>query len=266
MMKKRIFLGILAWGLVLYLSGSIYAQGFKPGTEPDNFRGIKWGTNIHSLPEMKFDTGSHIIPIKSYVRENDILMVGDASLSSVSYVFYKDQFCESNIRFQGWDNFYKIKQTAFSIYGEGEKTNEFIEKFRWEGPNVIVHLEYSEKTEKGFMSWVYWPIMKLIATVPYDKEKTKEEQEEFEILEVKYREVERSENYVTVAWLVKVQNNTNAAKEVLVEVQFLDVDGFELVYGNETAVLRPGEITTVTNTEMIKRDIYPQIKSIRARF
>jgi hypothetical protein len=114
------------------------------------------------------------------------------------------------------------------------------------------------------MIWMYVPIM--MEKSRDEEERAKEGQKEFEILEVKYREVERSENFVTVAWLVKVQNNTNAAKEALVEVQFLDVDGFELESDNEWAILRPGEITTVTDTVMIKRDIHPQIKSIRASF
>lgn len=263
-MKKR-FLGILALGLVfLYLSGSNYAQGFKPGTEPDNFRGIKWGTNIHSLPEMKFVSEPQE-GVKFYKRENDKLMVGDASLSSLYYIFYTDRFCGSTIDFQGWGNFDKIKQTAFSTYGEGEKPNESIEEFRWLGTNVLVQLKYSETTEEGIMFWSYLPISKEMTVTDRDeKERAKEGQEEFEILEVKYREVERSENYVTVSWFVKVQNNTDTNKKVFIKVQFLDGDGFELAFDIEMTSLRPRVATNITKTLMIKRDIYPQIKSIRA--
>ena len=88
--------------------------------------------------------------------------------------------------------------------------------------------------------------------------------QDLEILEVKMRETEQSANYITVSWLVKVQNNTDTAKEVLVRVQFVDDDGFELESGNEWVVLRPGAITTVTDTVMIPADIYPQIKGIQA--
>ena len=265
--SQRILLVMLFFGLLfIYLSGSIYAQGFKPGTEPDNFRGIKWGTNIHSLSEMKFVSEPQE-GVKFYKRENDKLMVGDASLSNLWYVFYKDRFCSSSIDFQGWGNFDKIRQTAFSTYGEGEKLNESLEEFRWVGPNVLVQLKYSEKTEEGIMAWSYLPIMKkLIATDSDEKEKTKESQEGFEILEVKYREVEHWDDYVTVAWLVKVQNNTDTTKKVWVKVQFLDGEGFELAFDLQEVSLRPGVVTDITHTRMLNRAIYQQIKNIRASF
>jgi len=266
-MKKRIFLGMLLFWLVfICLDDSIYAKGFKPGTEPDNFRGIKWGTNIHSLPEMKFLVETEE-GVKFYERENDKLMVGDASLSYLRYVFYKDRFCGTNIEFQGWSNFDKIKQIAFSTYGEGEKLNESIEAFRWLGTNVLVNLEYSETTEEGKMYWIYIPIdMEMTVTDREEKEKTKEGQEEFEILEVKYRLVDEElwEDYVVVSWLVRMQSNNNTAQKVLIRVQFLDGNGFELASDIQMASLRPGVVTDITNTLMIKRDIYPQIKSIRA--
>jgi hypothetical protein len=88
--------------------------------------------------------------------------------------------------------------------------------------------------------------------------------QDIEILEVKYREINRSENYITIAWLVKIQNNTNAIKKAWLKIQFLDADGFQVEYDVKSAALQANTITSVTSTIMIDANIYPQIQSIQA--
>jgi hypothetical protein len=88
--------------------------------------------------------------------------------------------------------------------------------------------------------------------------------QDIEILEVKYREVSQSDFGVIISWMVKLQNNTGAAKKVFVKVCFLDGDGFQLDDDIKGVILQPGDITIVTDTAFISLEIYPQIRSIQA--
>jgi hypothetical protein len=90
-------------------------------------------------------------------------------------------------------------------------------------------------------------------------------QAQYEVLEVKMREVQRSENTITISWLAKIKNNTNTAQRVLVKIQFLDKDGFQLFDAVAEVALQPEATTSVTDNRTIDLDIFSQIKSIQAK-
>ncbi len=89
-------------------------------------------------------------------------------------------------------------------------------------------------------------------------------QTQYAVLEVKMREVQRSESQITIAWLAKIKNNTDTAQRVLVRIQFLDKDGFQLFDAVAETILQPGTITSVTDNRTIDIEMYAQIKSIQA--
>jgi hypothetical protein len=86
----------------------------------------------------------------------------------------------------------------------------------------------------------------------------------YEVFEVKMKEVERSEDTVKIAWLAKIHNNTDTAQRVLVRIQFLDKEGFQLLDAVAEATLQPGATTSVTDNRTIDCAIYSQIKNIQA--
>jgi hypothetical protein len=90
-------------------------------------------------------------------------------------------------------------------------------------------------------------------------------QAQYEVLEVKMREVQRSENTITISWLAKIKNNTDTAQRVLVKIQFLDKDGFQLFDAVAEVALQPKATTSVTDNRTIDLEIFSQIKSIQAR-
>ncbi len=58
MIRKTVMLGVMiAWAVILWSAVTLPAQdkmftynySFKPGSEPDGFRGIKWQTDIATL-------------------------------------------------------------------------------------------------------------------------------------------------------------------------------------------------------------------------
>jgi hypothetical protein len=80
--------------------------------EPENFREIKWGTNIKELSEMGFfqEDGK----FKIYKRKNDKMNIGDADIKMLSYGFYKDRFFSVTIQFDSFSNFSKLKNILFN--------------------------------------------------------------------------------------------------------------------------------------------------------
>jgi len=77
-----LFLFILSFAFPFKASG---APGeFNPGSEPEGFRGIKWGTDIATLDDMEkiktiFDEYSGL-NITKYKKKNDVLKLSGSSL------------------------------------------------------------------------------------------------------------------------------------------------------------------------------------------
>jgi len=96
-----IFLGILFMGSVApgQLVGQEAAE-FKLGSEPDGFRGIKWGTEISTLKDMVFVMAIDK-DVKRYERKRDELKMGKAKLDYIQYEFRKGKFYLVEMAFQG---------------------------------------------------------------------------------------------------------------------------------------------------------------------
>ena len=141
--------------ILIILFVPLFSYAFQ--NEPDNFRGIKWGTNIKDLPDMVQldDPGRQNNNIKHTQRNNEILQIGDAELSDITYRFYKDQFCFVSIRFES-KNFRKLKETLFKLYGPGFQNNPFIENYSWHGANIDIDLY----VEGGLIGYCYKPLLK----------------------------------------------------------------------------------------------------------
>ena len=117
--------------------------------EPDGFRGIKWGANISRRPDM-----THIEK-NMYLRKNDKLTIGDASLRDIHYRAYKGRLGGVIIRYKDYNNHEKLKRVFFQLYGKGRQPNPFEEKYNWIGSDIWILIEYSEianwpdKTKEG---------------------------------------------------------------------------------------------------------------------
>jgi hypothetical protein len=77
----------------LSLSGSCIAAPpgeFKPGSEPDGFRGIKWGSDLSKLPEMIPD--AEWDDCKAYTRLRDNLEFDSVELTNIRYITWQGRF------------------------------------------------------------------------------------------------------------------------------------------------------------------------------
>ncbi|MBU4185381.1 MAG: hypothetical protein KKI12_10300 [Proteobacteria bacterium] len=146
-MKNRIALIIIL--IMLFATASAYGQEkFKPGSEPDGFRGIKWGTDIKKIKEVKgleFNGVQKNIDI--YKIKRDDLMIGDAQLSNLGYGFWQGGFMKVDIVVHDIKNYEKLKKVVFDTFGEAKKTklDDGTDRYAWEGEKSTMFLSTFDK-------------------------------------------------------------------------------------------------------------------------
>jgi hypothetical protein len=151
---QKKFCTLLTILLTFLIFSSLPAFAFQ--NEPDGFRGIKWGTNINALPDMGLiDSDGET---KFYIRRNDKMKIGDADVDKIVYGFYKTRFFYVRIKFNNFSNFTRLKETLFSQYGQGDKPNQFMEKYFWHGAAVSISFNYNEIGKKGEIYYFFIPV------------------------------------------------------------------------------------------------------------
>lgn len=156
MIRARTCLG----GLILVLVLSMAQPMRAVQNEPNDCRGIEWGTNYNRLNGFtKVFTKNGL---DYYTKEDDEMTIGDARLEKVFYVFYHKKFCGAVLNFKSSPNFQIVKTTLFDWYGNGGQSDRDEDRyqFRWSGADVTITLEYDDVTQKGKLTYYYMPIHK----------------------------------------------------------------------------------------------------------
>jgi len=138
---------ILAIVFTLFLIGCFAsARPSKPRSDPDGFRGIKWGTEISTLKDMEKaeqDKSSNSVLVW-YTRRGDPLAIGKARLENIFYSFWMGNFKSVWIDFRGDENFEALKKELFEQFGKVHESEELMRRMdRSEGrePSTIRHAE-----------------------------------------------------------------------------------------------------------------------------
>ena len=137
-MKKKLICGFV-FGLLLTLSSFAFAQvfdNFKPGKKPDGFSGIKWGTDISTLPDMEYvstDPSDEVDIFQIYKKKNDELKMGGAALEKINYGFWKRKkvliFDYVNIYIKGYVNWVGLRDVLFEKFGQGYQESKHPEEY-----------------------------------------------------------------------------------------------------------------------------------------
>jgi hypothetical protein len=138
--------------LFLAIASNSYAGGdvFKPGSEPDGFRGIKWGADIGTLHNMEFiGTDPDNPNTKVYERKGDIKELGAAKLNSISYAFWNGKFCIATVLTTREVDYDNLKNVCFEKFGKGVQNNQFMENYIWFGDKARMSLKYNEISKIG---------------------------------------------------------------------------------------------------------------------
>jgi len=169
---KRVLMLVLGLLLICTVAFALDSK-FKPGSEPDGFRGIKWGTDISTLQDMKhYSTDSSYGGIENYTKKKDKLKIGGANIDRIIYGFWRGKFSSVDIYIEGYVNWAGLKKVSFEKFGKGLQLSEYIEEYYWFGETTNMRLKYNEISEVGRL--YVWSKVIEIQQVNYDKQKAKE--------------------------------------------------------------------------------------------
>jgi hypothetical protein len=123
MLRKTIILGvIIAWAIILGSVMTLTAQDkmftynytFKPGSEPDGFRGIKWQTDIATLDPLHTMEVIEIVgPFTYYKKNKEDLHLVTVKLDDIIYEFWNGKFSGVIIKVKGDNQFQILKDYVF---------------------------------------------------------------------------------------------------------------------------------------------------------
>jgi hypothetical protein len=165
----------------------------KPRSEPDGFRGIKWGTEISALKDMeKIEQDKSSNPdLISYTRKGDTLAIGGAKLENIFYLFWMGNFASVSIDFKGDENFETLKKELLEQFGSTVRSEEPRKKrhkrvgiepskrgvtdsfYAWWGKNTNILLSYSKDRHMGTLDFSSTSITE--ERRAYEKQKKQEE-------------------------------------------------------------------------------------------
>ena len=130
MLRKTVILGVLIAGaVILGLARPVPAQdkmftydySFKPGSEPDGFRGIKWQTDIATLDPLHTMEPIEILgPFVYYKKNKEDLHLVTVKLDDIIYEFWNGKFSGVIIRVRGDNQFQVLKDYVFARFGPGQ--------------------------------------------------------------------------------------------------------------------------------------------------
>jgi hypothetical protein len=145
------------------------ARPSKPHSEPDGFRGIRWGTNISALNDMEKveQDKSSDSDLVWYTRKGNSLTIGKAKLETIFYSFWMGSFESVWIDFKGDENFETLKKELLERFGKVPESEELMKKtdkeprkqpstiglagefYGWWGKKTEMSLSYSKERHKG---------------------------------------------------------------------------------------------------------------------
>jgi hypothetical protein len=120
----------------------------------DGFGDMKWGTrlaHVGGLEIKQIDSGLN--DVIEYVRPQDALKLGDATLQSVVYAFWRDQLYTVTIWTQGQENYNALRDTVSNRFGKGTRIDGSSEKYLWSDSTTDMMLKYAKDGQDG-MLWM----------------------------------------------------------------------------------------------------------------
>ena len=180
-MRRKVCVAICLCLAILWVKEVSSSSGlpgdFSPGSEPEGFRGIKWGTDLsslgkvaESLKEIRTDLSFGGVDI--YLRRGDELTLDGVDLERIEYLFWRGQFCGVRLYAKGYSDFLALKEAMFARFGPGYQSNKFIERYIWLGKITSLFLRYNGFSREGTLSMTSSEVYKQWRK--YDSEKAKE--------------------------------------------------------------------------------------------
>ena len=166
MVRKTAISGLLIAGAVILLSAMTllaqdqmftYNYSFKPGSEPDGFRGIKWQTDIATLDPLHTMEVIEIMgPFVYYKKNKEDLQLVTVKLDNIIYEFWNGKFSGVIIKVRGDNQFQILKEYVFARFGQGQRSKVLeqlnVQDFYYNGVKTRMYLKFSDIDRTGELS------------------------------------------------------------------------------------------------------------------
>ncbi len=149
--KMEIFGLFFAVALVLNLLGC----SSPAASEPNDFRGIKWGTDIGSLAG--FNQIAKEGNLSFFEKNDDQLQIEDIKLDQVIYGFQNGRFYTAMVYFPA-AGFNRMQEIMTRRLGKPSQPDNTPSKAMWDGPNVSVLLTLGNSPDSARLAYLYKPI------------------------------------------------------------------------------------------------------------
>ena len=130
--------------LIILSSFVVHAQNLKTLDDKNGFREYKFGMGHQDIPNLKLVSEDTVTHTSFYEKTDEKLTIGDATVESIGYGFYNDRLYNVLIKTKGLLNSRAVLSVMEGLYGKGEQSNQFIEKYFWLGG--VVNAFYSQNS------------------------------------------------------------------------------------------------------------------------
>jgi hypothetical protein len=124
-------------------------------SEPDDFRGIKWGANSDTLSG--FNQIAKEGNLSFFEKTDDQLQIDDIKLDQVIYGFNKGRFYTAMIYFPA-ASFSRVQEIMTRRLGKPSLPDNTPSRAMWDGPNVSVLLTLGNSPDSARLAYLYKPI------------------------------------------------------------------------------------------------------------
>jgi len=184
--------------LLMFIFSSANCFAYK--NEPNEFRGVSWGTDISNNKEFYLsdtDELGHRIEYsgnspksKVYKRNNEKLFIGKAKIDDIFYYAYKNHLYYIRINYTGPKNYELLRDTLNDIHGSPSmRDDKGTTRWReWHGNKVNITLSYAHVVfggvvvqSSGFIDYTYLPTDNVLSrdlSIYYDAEDKRKKKEE----------------------------------------------------------------------------------------
>jgi len=145
--------GTLALCLAAIVVCTLFGCGSQAASEPDNFRGVKWGVEASTVPRLNQIANEGDLVF--YEKSDDQLQIEEVRLDQVIYGFHKGRFYIGMVYFPV-AGFERMKEIMTRKLGQPAKPDDTPSKLLWDSANVSVLLSLVDGS--GRLVYMYKPI------------------------------------------------------------------------------------------------------------
>ncbi len=145
--------GTLGLCLAAVVVCTLFGCGSQAAGEPENFRGVKWGAEVSTVPHLNQIASEGDLVF--YEKSDDQLQIEEVRLDQVIYGFHKGRFYIGMVYFPS-SGFERMQEIMTRKLGQPAKPDNTPSKLLWDSANVSVLLSLVDGS--GRLVYMYKPI------------------------------------------------------------------------------------------------------------